>query len=72
MSRTRELKKRDGLSILAPPRADVCVCGRVGDWGHTWQIEWFHFECVGLPREGHGKGKWYCPDCAAAKKRGKR
>jgi hypothetical protein len=50
----------------------VCGCGRVGDWGHTWQIEWFHVECVGLPREGHGKGKWYCPDCAAAKKRGKR
>ncbi|KAL4779422.1 inhibitor of growth proteins N-terminal histone-binding-domain-containing protein [Aspergillus varians] len=29
------------------------------------KFEWFHWKCVGLTREP--VGKWYCPDCLAAK-----
>ncbi|KAL4801956.1 inhibitor of growth proteins N-terminal histone-binding-domain-containing protein [Aspergillus unguis] len=29
------------------------------------RFEWFHWKCVGLTREP--VGKWYCPDCLAAK-----
>ncbi|KAL4901754.1 hypothetical protein BDW74DRAFT_69652 [Aspergillus multicolor] len=29
------------------------------------KYEWFHWKCVGLTREP--VGKWYCPDCLAAK-----
>ena len=29
--------------------------------GDHCQIEWFHFECVGIMIPP--KGKWYCPDC---------
>ncbi|KAL4930502.1 putative PHD finger domain protein [Aspergillus undulatus] len=32
------------------------------------KFEWFHWKCVGLTREP--VGKWYCPDCSAAKARG--
>ena len=37
-------------------------------------IEWFHFECVGLdPNQSRPRGKkWYCNDCAAAMKPGRR
>jgi len=24
-------------------------------------IEWFHYECVGLKRQP--KGRWFCPEC---------
>ena len=27
-------------------------------------IEWFHIECLKLPRAPKGKSKWYCPDCS--------
>lgn len=35
--------------------------GMIGCDGASCQIEWFHFECVGIlvpPR-----GSWYCPEC---------
>ena len=37
-------------------------------------IEWFHFECVGLdPNQSRPRGKkWYCNDCAAAMRPGRR
>ena len=27
-------------------------------------IEWFHIECLKLPRAPKGKSKWYCLDCS--------
>eukprot|EP00741_Cyanophora_paradoxa_P005342 tig00000880_g5181.t1 len=33
------------------------------------QIEWFHFQCVGLTQTP--KGKWYCKECSAAMRRGR-
>mmetsp|Transcript_32651 Transcript_32651/g.55059 ORF Transcript_32651/g.55059 Transcript_32651/m.55059 type:complete len:261 (+) Transcript_32651:60-842(+) len=32
-------------------------------------IEWFHFQCVGLTATP--KGKWYCPQCNTAMRRGR-
>ncbi|RKP25395.1 plan Homeodomain finger of tumor Supressor Ing4 [Syncephalis pseudoplumigaleata] len=29
-------------------------------------IEWFHFECVGLKQLP--KGEWFCPNCRKGKK----
>lgn len=33
----------------------------IGCDGDNCQIEWFHFECVGILVAP--KGKWYCPEC---------
>ncbi|KAL3465172.1 inhibitor of growth proteins N-terminal histone-binding-domain-containing protein [Aspergillus heterothallicus] len=48
-----------------------CTCRTVshGDMvacdNENCKFEWFHWKCVGLTREP--VGKWYCPDCLAAK-----
>ncbi|KAL4869704.1 hypothetical protein BDV12DRAFT_74885 [Aspergillus spectabilis] len=48
-----------------------CTCRTVshGDMvacdNEDCKFEWFHWKCVGLTREP--VGKWYCPDCLAAK-----
>ena len=28
------------------------------------EVEWFHYDCVGLTRETIPEGAWYCDDCA--------
>lgn len=35
--------------------------GMIGCDGDSCQIEWFHFECVGILVPP--KGNWYCPEC---------
>lgn len=35
--------------------------GMIGCDGPSCQIEWFHFECVGILVPP--KGSWYCPEC---------
>lgn len=35
--------------------------GMIGCDGSSCQIEWFHFECVGILVPP--KGNWYCPEC---------
>ncbi|XP_042456999.1 PHD finger protein ING1-like isoform X2 [Zingiber officinale] len=58
-----------------PNEPRYCVCHQVS-YGNmvacdnpSCQIEWFHFECVGLKE--HPKGKWYCPNCVGLQKRRK-
>ena len=34
----------------------------------TCPVEWFHYECVGLPPGQELKAKWYCPGCSASLK----
>ena len=38
------------------------VSEMIGCDGPDCQLEWFHFECVGImvPPDG----KWYCPQCS--------
>lgn len=38
--------------------------GMIGCDGANCQIEWFHFECVGILVPP--KGNWYCPECQKA------
>eukprot|EP00959_Pyramimonas_sp_CCMP1952_P256706 5363075-Pyramimonas_sp.AAC.1 len=63
---------------IDPNEPTYCVCNRVsfGEMiacdNNTCRIEWFHFECVGLSRDHKQKGKWYCPECAAFKKKAKK
>lgn len=48
---------------------EYCYCrrpyddlqGMIGCDGSNCQIEWFHFECVGILVPP--KGNWYCPEC---------
>jgi inhibitor of growth protein 4 len=56
-----------------PNEPTYCVCGRPS-FGNMIQcedeecgIEWFHTECVGLTTLP--KGKWYCAQCSAVRKR---
>eukprot|EP00241_Pyramimonas_parkeae_P022808 CAMPEP_0114320230 /NCGR_PEP_ID=MMETSP0059-20121206/25809_1 /TAXON_ID=36894 /ORGANISM="Pyramimonas parkeae, Strain CCMP726" /LENGTH=221 /DNA_ID=CAMNT_0001447581 /DNA_START=94 /DNA_END=759 /DNA_ORIENTATION=+ len=62
---------------IDPNEPTYCTCNRVSfgemiacDNEHC-KIEWFHFECVGLSRHQQQKGKWYCPECSATRKRGR-
>uniref|UniRef100_A0A7S0WGW1 PHD finger protein ING n=1 Tax=Pyramimonas obovata TaxID=1411642 RepID=A0A7S0WGW1_9CHLO len=63
---------------IDPNEPTYCVCNRVsfGEMiacdNNSCRIEWFHFECVGLSRDHKQKGKWYCPECAALKKKAKK
>ncbi|VVC40507.1 Zinc finger, FYVE/PHD-type,Zinc finger, PHD-type,Zinc finger, RING/FYVE/PHD-type,Zinc finger, PHD- [Cinara cedri] len=50
-----------------------CYCNRpynkkssmIGCDGSNCQVEWFHFDCVGIKKAP--RGKWYCPDCQKIK-----
>ncbi|RKP14172.1 plan Homeodomain finger of tumor Supressor Ing4 [Piptocephalis cylindrospora] len=50
-----------------------CICHQVsygemvGCDGEDCEIEWFHYECVGLTTKP--KGDWYCPDCLKKRNR---
>lgn len=60
-----------GRSDLAvdPAEPVYCTCQRVsfGDMvaceNDACPIEWYHYECVGLPPGQQPKGKWYCSLC---------
>lgn len=56
---------------IDPDEPTYCLCNRVSygemigcDYDQC-QIEWFHFDCVGLNNKP--KGKWYCPHCRGDK-----
>jgi len=58
---------------IDPNEPTYCICNRVsfgemvGCDNTDCKVEWFHFECVGLTNPP--KGKWYCPDCTAVRKK---
>jgi len=58
---------------IDPNEPTYCICNRVsfgemvGCDNTECKVEWFHFECVGLTNPP--KGKWYCPDCTAIRKK---
>jgi len=58
---------------IDPNEPTYCICNRVsfgemvGCDNAECKVEWFHFECVGLTTPP--KGKWYCPDCQAMRKK---
>jgi len=58
---------------IDPNEPTYCICNRVsfgemvGCDNQDCKVEWFHFECVGLTNPP--KGKWYCPDCTAIRKK---
>jgi len=58
---------------IDPNEPTYCICNRVsfgemvGCDNPDCKVEWFHFECVGLTSPP--KGKWYCPDCSALRKK---
>jgi len=58
---------------IDPNEPTYCICNRVsfgemvGCDNPDCRIEWFHFECVGLTSPP--KGKWYCNECAALRKK---
>ncbi|KAA8903098.1 hypothetical protein FN846DRAFT_954522 [Sphaerosporella brunnea] len=51
-----------------------CYCNQIsyGEMvacdGEECEREWFHLDCVGLSQAPRGKAKWYCSDCAKARK----
>ncbi|XP_078441832.1 RING/FYVE/PHD zinc finger superfamily protein isoform X2 [Wolffia australiana] len=56
-----------------PNEPTYCICNQVS-YGQmvacdnpSCKIEWFHFGCVGLKEQP--KGKWFCPECSALKRR---
>ena len=65
-----------GRSDLAVDPAEplYCTCQRVsfGDMvaceNDACPVEWYHYECVGLPPGQQPKGKWFCSLCQPAKK----
>ena len=56
-----------------PNEPRYCICNQVsyGDMvacdNPKCPVEWFHYPCVGITATP--KGKWYCPQCAAAMNR---
>lgn len=54
-------------TVVDPDEPKYCLCGRVsfgemvGCDYEDCEIEWFHYECVGLKKQP--EGKWYCPQC---------
>jgi hypothetical protein len=51
----------DGRVYCYCRRAYDELQGMIGCDGPSCQIEWFHFECVGILVPP--KGSWYCPEC---------
>ena len=55
-----------------PNEPTYCICNRVsfGDMiaceNESCPVEWFHFECVGLPAGAPPPDKWYCSSCSGA------
>lgn len=66
----------DDSQGVDPSEPVYCFCRRVyfGDMigcdNDDCEIEWFHFECVGLTAQP--AGKWYCPECKPLMKRQRR
>jgi hypothetical protein len=54
-------KTDDGRVYCYCRRAYDDLQGMIGCDGSNCQIEWFHFECVGILVPP--KGNWFCPEC---------
>lgn len=68
---------RDEIPI-DPNEPTYCLCGRVS-FGEMiacdddeCEIEWFHYECVGLTAPLKSKAKWYCPACTAKRNKARK
>ncbi|KAI9009145.1 inhibitor of growth proteins N-terminal histone-binding-domain-containing protein [Hyaloraphidium curvatum] len=63
---------------IDPNEPTYCLCGRVsfGEMiacdDEECEIEWFHYECVGLTAPLRTKAKWYCPQCTAKRQKGRK
>lgn len=62
------------LSSVDPNEPKYCYCNQVS-YGEmvacdnkNCEIEWFHYDCVGLKMPP--KGKWYCNECIQKKRKG--
>ncbi|RKP38022.1 the Ing1 Phd finger in complex with A histone H3k4me3 peptide, partial [Dimargaris cristalligena] len=58
---------------IDPNEPTYCYCNQVS-YGEmvacddeNCDIEWFHYQCVGL--NSQPKGKWYCSECLSRRKR---
>ena len=69
-------KKLPGIETMPvdPDESRYCYCGQVS-FGEMiacdndfCDLEWFHYDCVGL--SSPPKGKWYCRECLTLRKKG--
>lgn len=58
---TQDTPESDGRVYCYCRRPYDDLQGMIGCDGSKCQIEWFHFECVGILVPP--KGNWYCPEC---------
>eukprot|EP00753_Platysulcus_tardus_P009632 PLAT2217.2.p1 GENE.PLAT2217.2~~PLAT2217.2.p1 ORF type:complete len:277 (+),score=55.38 PLAT2217.2:65-832(+) len=66
------------MDLPVDPREPVyCLCQQVafGEMiacdDRDCEVEWFHFQCVGLSRSNRPK-KWFCPSCARRRRKAMR
>ncbi|XP_070554167.1 inhibitor of growth protein 1-like [Ptychodera flava] len=70
----RERESSPAEIVIDPNEPTYCLCNQVsygemiGCDNVNCELEWFHFNCVGLTSKP--KGKWYCPRCAPERKKG--
>ncbi|XP_077984089.1 inhibitor of growth protein 2-like [Glandiceps talaboti] len=70
----RERESSPAEIVIDPNEPTYCLCNQVsygemiGCDNVNCELEWFHFNCVGLTSKP--KGKWYCPKCAPERKKG--
>ena len=63
-----------GMMSVDPNEPKYCYCNQVsyGEMiacdNENCEIEWFHYDCVGLKMPP--KGKWYCNECVQKKRKG--
>eukprot|EP00727_Mastigamoeba_balamuthi_P007576 m51a1_g3439 hypothetical protein (242) ;mRNA; f:651913-652983 len=71
-ARTKNCEEMSDMPV-DPNEPRYCICQQVsfGEMvacdNKKCRYEWFHFQCVGLQTQP--KGKWYCPQCRAQRKR---
>lgn len=71
MKKDKEGEKSPADFPIDPDEPTYCLCDQVsygemiGCDNDDCEIEWFHFNCVGLSNKP--KGKWFCPNCRGDK-----
>lgn len=78
--RTKPKREKDGepgsSGSVSGQEPTYCYCNQVsfgemvGCDGDTCEREWFHLPCIGF--KNPPKGKWYCDDCLAKMKKGRK
>lgn len=67
MEDSRKSRSKGPGDSVDPNEPTYCICNQVSFGAmiacdnEDCDIEWFHYECVGL--DSPPKGKWYCADC---------